>query len=50
MVYGIIGMVNFAHGDVFMVGAFVALIAILALGLTVASADGDPAGSICCSC
>jgi branched-chain amino acid transport system permease protein len=26
MVFGIIGMVNFAHGDVFMVGAFVALI------------------------
>jgi branched-chain amino acid transport system permease protein len=32
MVYGIIGMINFAHGDVFMVGAFVALITILALG------------------
>ena len=26
MVFGIIGMVNFAHGDVFMVSAFVALI------------------------
>jgi branched-chain amino acid transport system permease protein len=26
MVFGIIGMVNFAHGDVFMVGAFIALI------------------------
>src|SRR3970282_884132 len=26
MVYGIIGMVNFAHGDVFMVSAFIALI------------------------
>jgi len=34
MVYGIIGMVNFAHGDVFMVGSFVALIAILLLGVT----------------
>ena len=22
MVYGIIGMINFAHGDIFMVGAF----------------------------
>jgi len=31
MVYGIIGMINFAHGDVFMVGAFIALIAFLAL-------------------
>ena len=29
MVYGIIGMINFAHGDVFMVGAFIALIAFL---------------------
>ncbi len=31
MVYGIIGMINFAHGDVFMVGSFVALIAFVAL-------------------
>jgi len=37
MVYGIIGMINFAHGDIFMVGAFIALIAFLtlvAIGLT----------------
>ena len=31
MVYGIIGMINFAHGDIFMVGAFGALIAFLVL-------------------
>jgi branched-chain amino acid transport system permease protein len=31
MVFGIIGMVNFAHGDVFMVSSFVALIALLLL-------------------
>lgn len=31
MVYGIIGMINFAHGDVFMVGSFIALITLLAL-------------------
>src|SRR5262249_34920015 len=31
MVYGIIGMINFAHGDVFMVGAFQALIMFLIL-------------------
>jgi branched-chain amino acid transport system permease protein len=31
MVYGIIGMINFAHGDVFMIGAFIALIAIVML-------------------
>ncbi len=34
MVYGIIGMINFAHGDIFMVGAFIALIFIIALGFT----------------
>ena len=32
MVYGIIGMINFAHGDVFMVGGFVSLIAHRGLG------------------
>ena len=31
MVYGIVGMINFAHGDVFMVGAFLSLIALLGL-------------------
>jgi branched-chain amino acid transport system permease protein len=31
MVFGILGMVNFAHGDVFMVSAFIALIAFLVL-------------------
>ena len=31
MVFGIIGMVNFAHGDVFMLSAFIALIIFLAL-------------------
>jgi len=31
MVYGIIGMINFAHGDIFMIGAFTALIAFLVL-------------------
>jgi branched-chain amino acid transport system permease protein len=31
MVFGIIGMVNFAHGDVFMVSSFIALVAFLIL-------------------
>jgi branched-chain amino acid transport system permease protein len=31
MVYGIIGMINFAHGDVFMIGAFLSMIALLGL-------------------
>jgi branched-chain amino acid transport system permease protein len=31
MVYGIVGMINFAHGEVFMIGAFLSLIATLVL-------------------
>jgi branched-chain amino acid transport system permease protein len=31
MVYGIIGMINFAHGDIFMLGTFAALIVFLIL-------------------
>src|SRR4051794_3252349 len=32
MVYGIIGMINFAHGEIYMIGAFIAVIAFLVLG------------------
>lgn len=32
MVYGIIGMINFAHGEIFMIGAFISFIAFLLLG------------------
>lgn len=31
MVYGIIGMINFAHGELFMIGAFISLIVLLLL-------------------
>ncbi len=31
MVYGIVGMINFAHGDIFMVSSFIGLILFLAL-------------------
>ncbi len=37
MVYGIVGMINFAHGDIYMIGAFISLIAffvVAALGIT----------------
>lgn len=37
MVYGIIGMINFAHGDVFMVGSFISLTVFVALGITAAT-------------
>ena len=33
MVYGIIGMINFAHGEVFMIGAFISLIGFLICGM-----------------
>ncbi len=33
MVYGIIGMVNFAHGDVFMIGGYITIITFLAMGV-----------------
>jgi branched-chain amino acid transport system permease protein len=33
MVYGIIGMINFAHGEIYMIGAFVSIIAFTLLGL-----------------
>ena len=32
MVYGIIGMINFAHGEIMMLGAFISLIAFLVMG------------------
>jgi branched-chain amino acid transport system permease protein len=39
MVYGIIGMINFAHGDIFMIGAFIALIVFLILTTIFASVN-----------
>ena len=39
MVYGIIGMVNFAHGDLFMLSAFIALIVFMIL-------DPDPSSGL----
>jgi branched-chain amino acid transport system permease protein len=32
MVYGIIGMINFAHGEIYMIGSFIAMIAFAILG------------------
>lgn len=33
MVYGILGMINFAHGEIYMIGAFIAIIAFILVGL-----------------
>ncbi|MBU6508492.1 MAG: branched-chain amino acid ABC transporter permease LivH, partial [Alphaproteobacteria bacterium] len=32
MVYGIVGMITFAHGEIFMIGAFISLIFFVVLG------------------
>ncbi|EPJ89775.1 branched-chain amino acid transporter permease subunit LivH [Pseudomonas syringae] len=40
MVYGIIGMINFAHGEVYMIGSYVAFIALA--GLTMMGLDSLP--------
>jgi branched-chain amino acid transport system permease protein len=33
MVYGIVGMINFAHGEIYMIGAFIGIICFAVLGL-----------------
>ncbi len=33
MVYGIIGMINFAHGEIYMIGGYIGLVTITALGV-----------------
>lgn len=33
MVYGIIGMINFAHGEIYMIGAYVGLVTLTAVGV-----------------
>src|SRR3954453_6398635 len=40
LVYGIVELINFAHGEVFMIGSFIAASFIATLGLTVDSAAG----------
>ena len=41
LVYGILELINFAHGDVFMLGAMIAAtVAIAGFGLTESSASG----------
>jgi branched-chain amino acid transport system permease protein len=44
MVYGIIGMINFAHGDIYMIGSFTALIGMALAGAT--GLLGDTGGVI----
>lgn len=44
MVYGIVELINFAHGDVFMLGSLLALTLVSLLGLAEASPSGIVAG------
>jgi len=46
MVYGIIELINFAHGDLFMLGSFLALTLVGWLGLAVAPVFGLAAGLV----
>lgn len=43
MVYGIMGLINFAHFNIFMVGAFIGLLILQALGVHDGGAYGAPA-------
>jgi branched-chain amino acid transport system permease protein len=46
MVYGIIGLINFAHGDLIMLGAALALTLVTALGMASAGAAGTWLGVV----
>jgi len=46
MVYGIIELINFAHGDLFMLGAFLALTLVTKMGLDTAGPGGAAAGLV----
>ena len=47
MVYGIVKLINFAHGDVFMVGSFVGFYAITVYGLILHPGFIDFNGHMC---
>ena len=44
MVYGVLGLINFAHSDVFMIGAYVGIFTASAFGLLATSTHGASAG------
>jgi len=46
MVYGIIELINFAHGDLFMLGTFMAITVLSVLGINTATAGGTGIGMI----
>lgn len=46
MVYGIIGLINFAHGDLFMLGCFFAMTVLAMLGVDMTTGAGGKTGAI----
>ena len=48
MVYGIIELINFAHGDIFMLGAFLSVVFIGGITGHRRGRDGHPARWSCC--
>src|SRR5258707_2130101 len=44
MVYGIIELINFAHGDLFMLGTFMGLTVLSVLGISVSTSAGTGTG------
>ena len=48
MVYGVIGMINFAHGDVYMVSAYMTGIALSVLAFLVCKWCWPPCSLRCC--
>ncbi len=49
MVFGIIGMVNFAHGDLFMLSAFIAFIIFIATIAIIGVSAGPSYSRSCCA-
>ena len=50
LVYGIIELINFAHGEVFMIGSFISVSLCATLGLTESTADPRADLRRCSSC
>ncbi|MBL8604204.1 MAG: branched-chain amino acid ABC transporter permease [Myxococcales bacterium] len=46
MVYGVLGLINFAHSDVFMFGAYVGIFSAAFFGVLATSSEGAPAGVV----
>ena len=47
MVYGIVGMINFAHGEIYMIGAFVSLVAFTILGTFAFASPSSRSTGLC---